>query len=166
VQFEANAKLARLPVGDQSIRFDGAHTIDVLCHGGDRGLAIEAKLGLDRMSRAQFTSRFLGVPRRSGHKDPRFSGSMAGILAHRATVDGIELALRTEHPNVSIVPDWFLVIRRQVWTQWNSTPPDLVTAHVALFEDVVRMYGAGQEFNDLVQRVVGNGFYEAWGLTA
>jgi hypothetical protein len=57
--FAVNAKLGPVVVGGQTIGFDGAHGVDVLCHGGGRGLPIEAKLGLDRVSYAAFSERFL-----------------------------------------------------------------------------------------------------------
>jgi hypothetical protein len=49
--FSANVPLASVVINRENLLFDGAHGIDVLCSSPEaRGLAVESKLGLDRMA--------------------------------------------------------------------------------------------------------------------
>jgi len=94
---------------------------------------------------------------------------MVAILNYRELQSGEALPLRTAAPSpIELVPEWFLVIRRAVWKQWTKgnahRPPLAPSAHVTIFEDIVQRHGDGQSFDELVHRLVGSGFYEAWGL--
>ncbi len=155
---------------DFELLFDGAHGVDVLCRGpGSLGLALEAKLGLDRMARGEFRKRFLAPVSLTTHSSRRFKGSMVAILNYRALQTGELLPLRTGAPNsLDLVPDWFLVIRREVWNErWKkgkACPPLAPNAHVTIFEDIVQRHGDAKSFDALVHRLVGNDFFEAWGL--
>ena len=160
--FADNVQLAPVTIGPTTVRFDGAHGVDVLGHDGTRGLPIEAKLGLDRLSSATFTERFLDPPMRSTHKSPRFKGSMTAILNYRGVADGTPSRLTTEVPSVELVLPWFLVIRAQTWKAWASGGLSLSNAHVAIFEDIAGAYGDSAAFNRLVLSQVGNEFHSAW----
>lgn len=160
--FTPNAKLAPAVLGEKTVRFDGVHGVDVLCRASNRGLPMEAKLGLDRLTCAAFTERFLGPLALSTHKVPRFTGSMTAILNYRGIGDGPAMRLTTEAPEVELVPPWFLVIRSKAWKAWGSKPPDLSNAHVAIFEEIVAAYGDGDAFDRLVLEQVGSGFHTAW----
>ena len=60
VTFEADVALAPVRLAGTKLLFDGAHGIDVLCRDAEEhGLAIEAKLGTDRLAAVEFTKRFL-----------------------------------------------------------------------------------------------------------
>lgn len=159
--FAVNAKLAPVAIDGQTVGFDGAHGVDVLCHGGGRGLPIEAKLGLDRVTAAAFGDRFLQPLTMSGHDPPRCNGSMTAILSFRHIGDGAPLPLRTAAPATVLSASWLLVVREKTWAKWRP-PPALGTAHVVLFEDVARAHGDGAAFDRVVRGVVGDGFHSAW----
>jgi len=161
-RFDDNVQLASVSLGGKTVRFDGAHGVDVLCHDGTRGLPIEAKLGVDRLTCSAFTDRFLDPLTLSTHKSPRFTGSMTAILAYRGIGDGSRLTLRTEDPPVELVSPWLLVIRAKTWDSWASVRPALPNAHVAIFEDIAGAYGDSTAFDALVLAQVGRGFHSAW----
>lgn len=163
--FAVNAKLAPTMLDGTSVRFDGAHGVDVLCHDTGHGVAIEAKLGVDRVSRREFTKRFLGPITLSTHKSARMSGSMTAILNYRGMGDRRHLALRTREPSVELCSPWFLVIRAATWRAWTSHCPDLSNAHVATFEDVARAHGDAAAFDRLVLETIGQGFHSAWNVS-
>lgn len=170
VSFSANVPLASLVINREEVLFDGAHGIDVLSSGpAARGLAVEAKLGLDRMASGEFRTRFLSHVSLTTHTRPRIRGSMVAILNYRTMQGGESLPLRTVSPfGVEIMAPWFLVIRRAVfanWTRRNGHLPALAPdAHVAIFEDIVQKYGDAQSFDALVHRLVGADFYRTWGI--
>jgi hypothetical protein len=135
-------------------------------------LALEAKLGLDRLAPAEFKRRFLTPVAVTGHKPQRVKGSMVAILNHRFPETIGALPLRTsQQPPVEIARPWFLVLRKAVWQrQWisgNRTPHELGPwAHVAIFEDIVLQHGDAASFDQLVNRLVGNNFFAVWDLGA
>jgi hypothetical protein len=159
--FAHNVPLAPVGLGGKVVQFDGAHGVDVLCHDGRHGLAVEAKLGLDRLTRRAFTDRFLGGVTLSEHKTQRFVGSMTAILNARA-IDGMPLTLRTQEPSVELTRPCFLVVRAKTWSSWGSDPPTFSNAHVATFEDIAGAYGDASAFDALVRAHVGGGFHSAW----
>lgn len=169
-KFTTNVPLASVIINQEELLFDGAHGIDVLSSGPDpRGLAMEAKLGLDRMAPGEFKRRFLAHASFTTHTRRRIKGSMLAILNYRAMQGGESLPLRTTAPSgIEIVPAWFLVIRQAVWTNWtrrkHEVPPLARGAHVLIFEEIVKKHGDGRSFDALVQRLVGADFYESWGL--
>lgn len=160
--FKDNVKLAAILHQGRLLGFDGAHGVDVLCQGGDRGLAIESKLGLDRLSAASFTDRFLGALTLSAHATPRINGNMIAVLDKRS-VDNVALLLETKDPTTKLVEPWVLVIRTQTWKAWGLKPPELSPhAHVVIFEELAKAHGDHKDFDDLVTAVVGSAFHSAW----
>lgn len=148
-------------LGGDTLGFDGAHGVDVLCHNGHRGLPIEAKLGLDRLSCAAFTERFLKQPRMSEHSPPRCNGSMTAILNYRCIGESDLLTLRTETPATELTSSWVLVVRTKTWERWTARPI-LANAHVVVFEDVASAHGDSTAFDRLVLQQIGGGFHSAW----
>ncbi len=61
--FEINAPLAPIMLSGETVLLDGAHGVDVLCHDGDRGLAIEAKLGARPLDPRSVYGAVLGTGR-------------------------------------------------------------------------------------------------------
>jgi hypothetical protein len=161
-QFAINTPLAPISMDGKTVRFDGAHAVDVLCHDGQLAVGIEAKLGFDRLSTSTFTGRFLSPLGISTHASPRINGSMTAILAHRRLSDGSPLALRTTSPALSLAEDWFLIVRRDTWMRWSSCPELPSNTHVALFEEIAESYGNAESFDQLVLATVGTGFHSAW----
>lgn len=161
--FAVDSKLAATVVDGAAVQFDGAHGVDVLCHGTRGGIAIEAKLGLDRVSHREFTKRFLGEVTLSRHKSARFCGSMTAILNYRALGDSRAFGLRTKEPPVDLRLPWFLVIRAATWKTWAPQRPNLSPdAHVATFEDIAAAHGTAGAFDRLVLEKIGQGFHSAW----
>jgi hypothetical protein len=159
--FADNVPLAPDSTAGKTVRFDGAHGVDVLCHDGQRGLPVEAKLGLDRLTCAAFTERFLHAAMLSSHKSPQVTGSMIVILDERRVEDA-PLTLRTTDPPVEVVGPWFLVLRARTWNSWATERPSLLNAHVAVFEEIAEAYGDATAFDALVLAQVGGGFHSAW----
>ena len=168
--FSPNVPLASVVVNHEELLFDGAHCIDVLSSGTNaRGLAIEAKLGVDRMAPGEFRRRFLTPVSLTSHTRPRIKGSMVAILNYRALHGGEALPLRTMRPiSIEMALPWFLVIRRHVWANWSrpkgQLPPLASNAHVAIFEDIVQKHGDSRSFDNLVKRLVGTDYYRSWDL--
>lgn len=161
-RFEANVPLAPTTVGGRTVRFDGAHGIDVIAHDGTWGVGIEAKLGRDRLGAATFASRFLRPLTLSTHATPRINGSMTAILSERR-LGAHRLALRTSAPAVDLAPAWWLVVRRDTWARWaTAILPGLANAHVAIFEEIARAHGDGAAFDRLVLAQVGSTFHSSW----
>ena len=166
LSFEANVPLAPFEINGEAVRFDGAHGVDVLCRSQmSVGLAFEAKLGLNRLTHAEFTRRFLNLPSFTRHRPPRIKGSMIAILNYRALREDVELPLRTHGDSgVELAKDWFLVIRREVGNQWRQPPALGRNAHVLVFEEIVERFGDGRAFDSEVHRLVGNDFHRCWEL--
>ncbi len=87
---------------------------------------------------------------------------MTAILSRCSLENGAALRLRTKVPAVELVVPWFLVMRRATWRTWHSKRPELSNAHVALFENIVAGHGDADDFDQLVLRTVGCGFYAEW----
>ena len=167
-RFVCDAPLAPVLIDGDEFAFDGAHRVDVLAQGaGSAALAIEAKLGLDRLGSSEFTRRFLGAVSISSHREQRrIKGSMTAILDSRVLRDVGEFELRVLADALSeVCAPWVLVLRRLVWKRWCTTkkyPPFSPLAHIVVFEDVVDHHGDGALFDDLVRELVGDGFFDNW----
>jgi hypothetical protein len=168
--FDANVALAPAVIGKTTLLFDGAHGVDVLARGsGACGLAVEAKLGFDRLAPGEFKRRFLAPVSVTGHTPQRIKGSMVAILNHRFldALGALPLHVTGEFAT-ELAQDWILVVRQRVWEKWNkgnAKPPEFArNAHVIVFEEIVRRHGDGTAFDDLIHRLVGTGFYSAWDL--
>ena len=167
--FEANVGLGPVTLAGSQLLFDGAHEVDVLCQGTDgRGLALEAKLGTDRMAAAEFKKRFLAPVAVTSHKpNGRVKGSMVAILNHRFIEALGALPIRTQRaPAAELVESWALVIREEVWRGWakRGMPSFAATCHIMVFEHIVAKYGNAAAFDDLVRQAVGDDFFAAWKL--
>ena len=131
------------------------------------GIAIEAKLGTDRLAAGEFKKRFLSTVQVTGHKPSRIKGSMVAILNHRQIEALGALPLRAESEvGAEIARDWLLTVRGRVWKAWQArSSPALDNAcHVVVFEDLVSRFGSPSAFDALVQSLVGDGFFAEWGL--
>jgi len=148
----------------QSFSCDGAQTVDVLCAGrNDRSIAIEIKLGETRMATGDFRKRFCVSCEKSRHLDSRLRGSMVAVLDRALPFPGeAELDAQFEHRTWSIGKEWWLVVRRRVWRSWRSSP--VRNGRVAIFEDLAKIYGSPQDFDELVAEVVGSDFANRWAV--
>ena len=166
--FVPNAKLRPAQIEGDTYLFDGAHEVDVLCVSSTgQALPLEAKLGVDRLSASEFSKRFLKPPEFSRHSSPRVTGSMVAILDRdpMSRLGAIRLyAAVDDAPQLS--PSWGLVVRAGTWKRWRNAgePPLRASAHVFVLETLVSAYGGPSDFDALVARIIGGGFFEAWEL--
>ncbi|MGJ5819806.1 hypothetical protein [Paludibaculum fermentans] len=151
---------------------DGAQRIDVLCVGGEHGIAIEAKLGESLMLGDQFRKRFCAPCEASLHPNRRLRGSMIAVL-ERSFHDDVpkcsKIVCRVGDRTVTLGLGWWLVVRRSVLAQWmkrQDVPVSPQFARVVEFESLLALYGRDR-FDALVREVVGEkGFAREWRLGA
>jgi hypothetical protein len=150
-----------------SLIFDGAHKVDVSSLNIDKHecVAIEAKLGLDRLSKNEFSKRFLSKCGTS-HLGKRVTGSMISVLERMLPDEIVDehLTVQYQQKPYSLVTNWILIVRRQVHEGWKANgPPNLsVKCNVVVLEDMIDAYGSRHDFNELVSRILPADFYSAW----
>ena len=147
---------------------DGEQTVDVLCTGTERAIAIEAKLGETRMGASEFRKRFCVRCEKSKHSDLRLSGSMVAVLERSLPFEGTsELVAHVNGGQRTLAEPWWLVVRQVVLDQWRRTNDFPVTsARLLVFDDLAQVYTSGsrQQFDHLVKHVVGSDFVRRWRL--
>ena len=147
--------------------FDGAHKVDVALFSPNTTgcMAIEAKLGLDRLGGRTFASRFLEGCGLS-HNNTRIKGNMISILERRfpSVCCDKEILLRHMGVEFKLSEKWILIIRQQVLDRWRRTGhPQLSEAcTVVSFESLVSAYGGRSEFNNLVGSLVSMDYFSEW----
>jgi hypothetical protein len=150
---------------------DGAQKIDVLCVGGQHGIAIEAKLGESLMLGDQFRKRFCAPCEVSLHQNRRLRGSMIAVLErsfHGDVPKCSEIVCRIGDRTVTLSLGWWLVVRRSVlalWVKRQDVPVSAQFARVVEFESLVALYGHDR-FDALVREVVGENFATKWKIGA
>lgn len=148
-------------------RFDGAHKIDVavMASKTKECLAIEAKLGHDRLGRREFEKRFLKGCGTS-HGDSRISGSMVSILEGKLPVGCEKEAVIVEYreDTYRLLPRWVLVVRQRIIDAWlKNGRPSLTHRCIAYaFESIVSCYGGSEPFNELVSELISGDYYQEW----
>lgn len=160
------AEDASLIVRDDGLAYacDGEQKVDVLCTGEYRAIAFEAKLGETRMGSAEFRRRFCTRCEKSKHTDLRLSGSMVAVLERSLPFDGAPALIgEIEGDQWTLVQPWWLVVRQSVVDKWRGDIP-VTSARVLIFDSLVQAYGSRQQFDQLVQRVVGADFAGRWGI--
>lgn len=147
--------------------FDGTHKVDIsaLNNSSKKCVAIEAKLGLDRLSKNEFNKRFIAECGMS-HNASRVTGSMISIL------DGL-LPKNIANESISVTHDkkyyeikdsWVLIAREAVIQNWerNGSPNLSNRCKIVSLERVINTYGGKQTFNSLVSRLLTTDFYRTW----
>lgn len=149
-------------------RFDGAHKLDVaIWHGGTKScIGLEAKLGQDRLSKAEFERRFLNKCSIS-HSGSRISGSMISILEGKLpeACDREDVIVKHQGIDYKLLPKWLLIMRKRILDMWQrSGRPELSRNCIVLaFEDIVSRYGGREPFNNLVQQFLKvDDYYRKW----
>lgn len=148
---------------------DGMHRVDVLVRApSGRGVAFEAKLGLERLTPQQVAARFQKQCTLSRHARPRLNGSMVAVLERRFPPQFHECSVRcSEEPGVEVAQDWWLVVRREVFERaGQELVASVQSGHILIFEQLVAGIGGELPFNDLVRGLVGSDFHASWGLGA
>lgn len=142
---------------------DGEQTVDVLCGGAASAIAFESKLGETRMSSSEFRKRFCGQCKTS-HSESRLSGSMVAVLDRNLPFDGeSDLIASVDDRQWTLVGPWWLVVRQSVVDKWRKAKDIPVTsARILSFDALAQIYGSRQQFDQLVQRVVGSDFAGRW----
>jgi len=150
-----------------SLYFDGAHKIDISVLDTDNHICypIEAKLGLDRLSKNEFNKRFLGRCETS-HGNSRVKGNMISVLERKLPNECLasDLSVSFEGQSYALTKRWGLICRKVVLNNWLlKGKPELSTnCNVISFESLVSSYGGEKEFNRLVADIVSFNFYEKW----
>jgi hypothetical protein len=147
-------------------RFDGAHRLDIGLFdlSARRCIAVEAKLGLTRMSAREFTRRFLNGCGTS-HEGRRIKGSVISILERKlpgAEYEPIEV-VRDGKTYVLDSP-WTLIVRDEILEAWSRSerPPLSEKCRILSLQRIVESFGDKESFNNLVTDLVKGDYYEQW----
>ena len=169
--FAVSEKLAIVPEVRPNncgpLAFDGTHRIDVALVDLDAQVCspFEAKLGLDRLSKNEFSKRFLSQCGTS-HKDTRVSGSMIAILERMLPAQCNEELLTIDYQSQTypVSATWGLICRAKVIEKWriNGAPAFSANCIPICFEDLAAAYGDANEFNELVRSLLEIDYYEKW----
>lgn len=147
--------------------FDGVHKVDVSVLDRVRGVCvpIEAKLGLDRLSKNEFERRFLNDCETS-HNNTRVKGSMISVLERRLPPRcfGSDLSVTYNGQEFKLTNEWILICRQAVIDRWrmNGRPNFSFNCRVVSFEELARNYGDAVKFNELVSSLLVKDFYAEW----
>ncbi|MDN3714841.1 hypothetical protein [Vibrio breoganii] len=147
--------------------FDGVHKVDVciLDTQNNTCFPIEAKLGLDRLSKNEFAKRFM-KPCKTSHNDTRVAGSMISILERQlpSQCTNQDLTVSYQGQKYVLTKEWGLISRSAIHNKWHSNGfPSLTEKckHVA-FESLARTYGDKGAFNNLVTNLLNVDFHAQW----
>lgn len=160
-EFIADRALLRVHGGECIYACDGAQTVDVLGVAGGAAVAIELKLGVTRMTNAAFRERFCGTCSISGHRDPRLRGSMVAVLDRLLPFAVDQIAAVDGQRSWPLADHWWLVVRQPVWESWGKQLP-VQSARILVFDELARLYGSTDDFDQLVRSTVGSDFAARW----
>ena len=146
--------------------FDGVHKVDVSALSSELNacIAIEAKLGLDRLSKNEFNKRFISDCGTS-HEGTRVKGSMISILEGRLPEQCTEkLSVTYSSKAYQLQDSWVLICREKVIKNWNENGyPDLSkNCKIVCFENLVELYGSKEPFNKLMSELLDQDYYSEW----
>lgn len=148
-------------------KFDGAHKIDVaiLDKATLSCIPCEAKLGNDRLRKAEFEKRFLRLCLTS-HKNTRITGSMIGILERKLPSPCLNSPVLVSHEgkDYHVTSSWVLIVRKAILDTWTKYGvPSVTSACIPVsFEAIVDSLGGKMPFNSLVGDMVNFDYHEAW----
>jgi len=167
LDFRADAAFLIVHKGDLGYACDGEQKVDVLCTGSGHAIAFEAKLGETRMGSSDFRKRFCVPCVESKHCDPRLSGSMVAVLERSLPFHGTpKLVAQAAGAQWTLARPWWLVVRRNVFDRWRKTDDiPVASARILVFDSLAQTYGSRQQFDQLVQRVVGSDFAGRWRIS-
>jgi hypothetical protein len=163
VVFRADDALLVVRNNTDEYTCDGEQKVDVLCAGEATAIAFEAKLGQTRLASSEFRRRFCGQCKTS-HSESRLSGSMVAVLDRNLPFEGTsDLIASADDKQWTLARSWWLVVRQNVFDNWQSARDIPVTsARILVFDKLAQTYGSRQQFDQLVQRVVGSDFAGRW----
>lgn len=166
LSFRAEDATLVVQADDSEYACDGEQKVDVLCAGGCNAIALEAKLGETRMASAEFRKRFCTCCVESKHSDKRLRGSMIAVLERSLPFTGTPtLTAKADGKQWNLAGAWWLVIRQSVFDKWQKAEDIPVkSARILVFDRLAEVYGSRQQFDQMVQRVVGSDFARRWGL--
>lgn len=147
--------------------FDGAHKIDIslLDMRNNTCIPIEAKLGLDRLSKSEFEKRFLKGCHTS-HNETRIAGSMISVLERLLPPEcnDKQLSVIYEGQRFTLSNQWGLISREKIFNRWNqgSFPKLSANCRHLKFEELVRKFGSKDNFNSLITELLDVDFYSQW----
>lgn len=147
--------------------FDGVHKVDIsiLDLKSMRCFPIEAKLGLDRLSKNEFTKRFTQTCTTS-HSGRRIAGSMISILDRKLPSQcvGEPLSVTYQDQEFTLSKEWGLISRQRVQANWHQHGYPTLTKYCKhlCFEELVSTCCSKTEFNELVGQLLTIDYYECW----
>ncbi len=147
--------------------FDGVHKVDIciLDRESKTCFPIEAKLGLDRLSKNEFAKRFM-KPCKTSHNDTRVAGSMISILERQLPTQCMnqDLYITYQGEKYLVLEKWGLIARSVIHDKWlsNGFPTLSFNCKHLAFEDLASSYGNKGSFNCLVTEMLQVNFYEQW----
>ncbi len=147
--------------------FDGAHKIDVAILNTRTNLVIpcEAKLGLNRLNRSQFESRFLKQGGLS-HGNRRIKGSMLAIIERKLPEGCLTEPIHVYHDGIDyeLSSKWFLIIRHQILKSWRKSGKPRLSENcvIVTIEQIIEFFGGRKAFNVLVKEVLDFDYYSRW----
>jgi len=168
LRFVADQATLRVEAPNVTLQCDGFQRLDVLCAGSNgRGLAVESKLGITRISASAFADRFCRACTSSGHGDPRLRGQMPALLDRKIELPEESQSQTTLIATVAdeswtVAQNWWLVLRREVLERWPLASLSLRYARIVAFEDLARACGSAADFDTLVHSTVGTDFARRW----
>ncbi|MBL8026627.1 MAG: hypothetical protein JNL74_09460 [Fibrobacteres bacterium] len=147
-------------------RFDGAHKLDIgiLDISKKECVAIELKLGKDRLSASQIDRRFL-CNCGTSHNNSRISGNMMAILERKLPdqCKSCEIEISVEEELYTLSKRWFFVCRQQVVDSWTVSKPSLSeNCTIITAESIIEKLGDKSIFNDIVKSHIDFDYYEKW----
>lgn len=147
--------------------FDGGHKVDIciLDTEAKTCFPIEAKLGLDRLSKNEFAKRFI-KPCETSHNDTRVSGGMISILERQLPAQCMNQDLYVTYlgEKYLVSAKWGLIARSAIHDKWSSNGFPTLSPnckHLA-FEKLARSYGDKSSFNRLITEMLEVDFHEQW----
>jgi hypothetical protein len=149
-----------------SLIFDGVHKVDVSALSSESYtcIAIEVKLGLDRLSKNEFNKRFISNCGTS-HLETRVKGSMISILEGRLPEQCTgNLSVTYSFKAYELRESWVLICREKVIKNWDERGyPNLSkNCKIVCFESLVELYGGKERFNLLVSDLLDHDYYNEW----
>ncbi|MFN0157338.1 MAG: hypothetical protein ACKVRP_04610 [Bacteroidota bacterium] len=148
-------------------RFDGAHAIDVGFIDTETAKVVpcEVKLGFERLSSSQFTSRFMKQCRVS-HNGQRIAGQMVAVLDGNLPdiCEGHSVTAVWGDKAFDLSSEWYLVLRQSVIAKWDRTSKPALSERCTIvsFEDIVESFGSTNDFNGLVSDYLQFDYFKGW----
>ncbi len=154
------------------LEFDGGSRVDVVVLVNENlGVPFELKLGTTGVTKNNLI-KWMSKPTQSRHKNPRFNGSMMGILAEnheRALFKSDLTAQIANFGHINLCKEWFVISRHKTILGWEEDSPRLISfgCKPISIQDLVEWYGDKDKFNELVHsnKIIPDNPFGEWSLS-